>query len=177
MTFVLVKLWLLVTCSTFCHSMVKRLNQAGQDDVVAVKDDNSGGVQSTMDAVLSLDDGRWLHPAEDLRPQLINEVREDLFQFSNIHQPNPPPVLARVQQDVSPIPPSKVADPRPGPAKSSQDGMPNSNSYQHLHVVGPCAFFVFFFTLYICKALPQYLVAYVLHSPFQFNGKRSFDAV
>ncbi|XP_024922436.1 AMSH-like ubiquitin thioesterase 3 isoform X1 [Ziziphus jujuba] len=110
------------------------LNQAGQSDIAVVKDGNSGGIQSTMDSVLSLDDGRWLHTAEDSCPAFINEAREDIFQLSNIHQPSPPPVLARVQQDHAPIPPSKVADPRPGPAKPSQDGMPSSNAYQHLHV-------------------------------------------
>lgn len=104
------------------------LNQAGQED------SNSGGIQSTIDAVLSLDDGRWLHPTEDSSFPLINEAREGPFQLGNIHQPCPPPVLARVQQNHAPIPPSKVADPRPGPAKPSPDGMPDSNSYQHLHV-------------------------------------------
>lgn len=103
---------------------------------MAVKDGNSGAIQSTMDSVLSLDDGRWLYPAEDSCPSLINEPTEDLFQSSRIRQPSPPPVLAQVQPEVQPIPPSKVADPRPGPAKPSQDAMPSSNSYQHLHIVG-----------------------------------------
>ncbi|KAF3456307.1 hypothetical protein FNV43_RR00957 [Rhamnella rubrinervis] len=103
------------------------LNQA-----VVVKDGNSGGIQSTMDSVLSLDDGRWQHPAEDSSSSFSNEAQEDLFQL--IHQPSPPPVLARVQPELQPIPPSKVADPRPGPAKPSQDGMQTSNSYQHLHI-------------------------------------------
>lgn len=111
-------------------------NQAGQYDLVAVKDGNSGVIKSTMDSVLSLDDGRWLHPAEDSCSSFSNEAQEDLFQLSNIHQPSPPPVLARVQPELQPIPPSKVADPRPGPAKPSQDGMPSSNAYQHLHIVG-----------------------------------------
>lgn len=102
---------------------------------MAVEEDKSGGIQSTMDAVLSLDDGRWLPPAEDSCPPLINEERKDVFRLGHVHQPCPPPVLARIQQDHAPIPPSKVADPRPGPAKPSPDGMPNSNSYQHLHVV------------------------------------------
>ena len=107
-----------------------------------------------MDSVLSLDDGRWLHPAENSRPPSSNEAREDLFRLSNIHQPCPAPVLARIQNDPSPIPPSKVADPRPGPANSSQDGMPNSSSYQHLHIVGPLCCSSFFF-------LPSWLlVAY-----------------
>ncbi|KAL5541917.1 hypothetical protein UlMin_009627 [Ulmus minor] len=110
------------------------LNQAGQYDVVAVKDDKSEQIGSSMDAVLSLDDGRWSRLAEDSCPPWINERKEDLFQLSNIHQPSPPPVLARIQQDFAPIPPSKVADPRPGPAKPSLEGMPDSNSYQHLHI-------------------------------------------
>ncbi|EOY06662.1 Associated molecule with the SH3 domain of STAM 3 isoform 1 [Theobroma cacao] len=109
-------------------------NQAGQYGALAVKDGDPGGVGSAMESVLSLDDGRWLHPAEESCHPLISEAREDPFQFVGIRQPSPPPVLARVQQDFTPIPPSKVADPRPGPAKASQDGMPNSNSYQHLHV-------------------------------------------
>ncbi|KAK8573043.1 hypothetical protein V6N12_029081 [Hibiscus sabdariffa] len=53
----------------------------------------------------------------------------------SIKQPPPPLDLAQVQQDLAPIPPSKVADTRPGPAKPSQVGMPNATSYQHLHVV------------------------------------------
>ncbi|XWS14158.1 hypothetical protein CRYUN_Cryun36dG0099700 [Craigia yunnanensis] len=110
------------------------LNQAGQYGPLPVKDGDPGGVGSTMESVLSLDDGRWLHPAEESCPPLISEAREDPFQFVGIKQPSPPPVLAQVHQDFTPIPPSKVADPRPGPAKPFQDGMPNSNSYQHLHI-------------------------------------------
>lgn len=110
------------------------LNQAGQYDAMAVKDANSAAVESTMESVLSLDDGRWPRLAEDTCPTLINEAREDPFQFVGIRQPSPPPVLAKVQQESSLIPSSKVADPRPGPAKPSDDGLPSSNSYQHLHV-------------------------------------------
>jgi STAM-binding protein len=112
-------------------------NQAGQCDIVAAKDGDAGGVGSTMESVLSLDDGRWLHPAEESCSPLINEAREDPLQL--VKQPFVPPVLAQLQQDVCPIPPSKVADPRPGPAISSQDGMQSSDSYQHLHIVGFCA--------------------------------------
>ncbi|KAE8734245.1 AMSH-like ubiquitin thioesterase 3 [Hibiscus syriacus] len=110
-------------------------NQTGQYGYLAVKDADIGQVGSAMESVLSLDDGRWLNPAEgrSCHP-LITEAKEDPFQFVGIKQPSPPPVLAQVHQDFAAIPPSKVADPRPGPAKSSQDGMPNSSSYQHLHV-------------------------------------------
>ncbi|OMO58417.1 JAB1/Mov34/MPN/PAD-1 [Corchorus olitorius] len=110
------------------------LNQAGKYGPLAVKDGDSGGFSSAMESVLSLDDGRWSHPAQESCPPLITEAREDPFQFVGIRQPTPPPVLAQVQQDYTPIPPSKVADPRPGPAKPCEDGLPNSNSYQHLHV-------------------------------------------
>lgn len=129
------KLWLLVTFSASCCLWYDSLNQAGQYGVMEVKDGNSKGFESTMESVLSLDDGRWLHPAEESCPTLINEAMDDPFQFVGIKQPSPPPVLAQVQQDFTPIPPSKVADPRPGPAKPSEEGMPSSNSYQHLHVV------------------------------------------
>ncbi|KAK7833859.1 amsh-like ubiquitin thioesterase 3 [Quercus suber] len=108
------------------------LNQAGQYDLVAAKDGDPGGVRSAMESVLSLDDGRWLSPAEESCSPLINEAREDDFRL--VKQPSIPPVLAQLQQDFTPIPPSKIADPRPGPAISSQDGMPSSDSYQHLHV-------------------------------------------
>ncbi|XP_048494287.1 AMSH-like ubiquitin thioesterase 3 isoform X1 [Beta vulgaris subsp. vulgaris] len=33
-----------------------------------------------------------------------------------------------------PIPPSKVVDPRPGPAKPSEDGTQSPNSFQDLHI-------------------------------------------
>ncbi|XP_057958215.1 AMSH-like ubiquitin thioesterase 3 [Malania oleifera] len=110
------------------------LNQAGQYGLVAEKEDNSGGDRSTMESVLSLDDGRWLCPADESVPPVNNEVREGNFQLGTVRQPSPPPVLAQLQPDFLPISPSKVADPRPGPAKSSQDGVANSNPYQHLHI-------------------------------------------
>ncbi|WCJ23387.1 associated molecule with the SH3 domain of STAM 3 [Euphorbia peplus] len=110
------------------------IEPAGKHGNLAVKDnDNIGGVGSTMESVLSLDDGRWSNPAELASATLISEAREDPFQFVGIRQPSPPPVLARVQQGYSQIPPSQVADPRPGPA-NHQDGISSSNSYQHLHV-------------------------------------------
>ncbi|KAG4126733.1 hypothetical protein ERO13_D10G174300v2 [Gossypium hirsutum] len=110
------------------------LNQAEQYGPLAVKDGEPGGVGSAMDSVLSLDDGRWLHPAEESCTSLTSEANQDLFQFVGMKQPSPPPVIAQVQPEFTPIHPSKVADPRPGPAKSSQDGLPDSSSFQHLHV-------------------------------------------
>ncbi|CAI0626672.1 unnamed protein product [Linum tenue] len=106
------------------------LNQAGEYGSVPVKKNDSGAV---MDSVLSLDDGRWIHPAEEPGNTLVHEAKEDPFQFVGIRQPSPPPVLARVQHEYAQIAPSKVADPRPGPAPS-QDGMSGPNSYQDVHV-------------------------------------------
>lgn len=102
-------------------------NQAAQYD--------SGGDRSAMESVLSLDDGRWLRPAEESCSPSIDMTHEDIMQLSNIRQPSPPPVLAHVHKDVVGIPPSKVADPRPGPARSSPDGICDSKNYQHLHIV------------------------------------------
>ncbi|XP_074290849.1 AMSH-like ubiquitin thioesterase 3 isoform X1 [Silene latifolia] len=73
-----------------------------------------------MEAILSLDDGRW-----PLREEYMPEI---------IRQPVPPPVLAQVQPAVRPISPSRVADPRPGQAKSSEDGVRSPNSFQDLHI-------------------------------------------
>eukprot|EP00268_Persea_americana_P023114 TRINITY_DN2279_c0_g3_i1.p1 TRINITY_DN2279_c0_g3~~TRINITY_DN2279_c0_g3_i1.p1 ORF type:complete len:510 (-),score=88.72 TRINITY_DN2279_c0_g3_i1:243-1772(-) len=95
---------------------------------------DSGGDRSAMDSVLSLDDGRWLRPAEESCSPAVDMTHEDILQLSNIRQPLPPPVLARVEKEVVPIPPSKVADPRPGPARSSPDGICDSKTYQHLHI-------------------------------------------
>lgn len=99
-----------------------------------VKDGDTGGAISTMESVLSLDDGRWSRPEEEFCPPIVNEAGEDPFQFVSMKQPPPPPVLAQVQQDLAPISPSRVADPRPGPMPST-DGTTNS-TYQHLHIVG-----------------------------------------
>ncbi|MCL7046653.1 hypothetical protein MKW94_017377 [Papaver nudicaule] len=86
-----------------------------------------------MDLVLALDDGRWSSSAEESCSS--GDIREELLQVNNIRQPSPPPVLAELKQhDYHPIHPSQVADPRPGPAKSMQDDISNSSSYQHLHI-------------------------------------------
>lgn len=102
------------------------LSLAGQHDPMAVRDGDVRIDGSTMESVLSLDDGRWMHPAD--------EASNDNFLLGNIRQPSPPPVLAQVQPECLPISPSRVADPRPGPAKPFQDGTPSSSSYQHLHI-------------------------------------------
>ncbi|CAN1156887.1 AMSH-like ubiquitin thioesterase 3, partial [Linum perenne] len=86
-----------------------------------------------MDSVLSLDDGKWIHPTEEPGNTLVREAREDPFNFVGIRQPSAPPVLAQVQHEYAQIPPSKVADPRPGLAPS-QDGMSESNSFRPVHM-------------------------------------------
>ncbi|CAN1181631.1 AMSH-like ubiquitin thioesterase 3 [Linum perenne] len=109
------------------------LEQAGLYEGVATKNNESEGLGAVMDSVLSLDDGKWIHPTEEPGNTLVREGRDDPFQFVGIRQPSPPPVLAQVQHEYAHIPPSKVADPRPGPAPC-QDGMSDSNSFQDVHV-------------------------------------------
>lgn len=81
-----------------------------------------------MESVLSLDDGRWSTPLDEPHSLSANVVLEEPPQLS-IKELSPPPVLAQVQPEYKAIPPSKVADPRPGPAIS------DSGQYQDLHVV------------------------------------------
>lgn len=66
------------------------MEQAGNYGSLSVKDSDSGGVVSTMESVLSLDDGRWSHPAEESSPAIRNEATEDPFRFVGIRQPSPP---------------------------------------------------------------------------------------
>ncbi|KAK7348092.1 hypothetical protein VNO80_22641 [Phaseolus coccineus] len=121
--------------SDLTHAKDSSLNQAGLYDIVAIKDGDQGPVTSTMDSVLSLDDGRWLHPSVESGSFVVTESREDpSLQSLNIRQPLPPPVLAQVHPECAHIPPSKVADPRPGPAKSSHDSGLGPTTYQHLHI-------------------------------------------
>lgn len=117
----------------FCHYFYS-LNPVGERPLVS-NDASLKVDKSAMESVLSLNDGRWSHPTEDSNFQFLDDVRSDNIPLSNLRQPSPPPVLAQLQQEFHPISPSKVADPRPGPAKSIQDGLSSSNSYQHLHVV------------------------------------------
>lgn len=86
-----------------------------------------------MDSVLSLDDGRWL--SEESRLPLVNGMENKDIEFGNIVQLSPPPVMAQMQKEMLPIPPHLVADPRPGPPRDSQQGLPSTNTYQDLHIV------------------------------------------
>ncbi|CAJ1940896.1 unnamed protein product [Sphenostylis stenocarpa] len=120
--------------SDLTHAKDSSLHQTGLYDIVAIKDDDQEPVVSTMESVLSLDDGRWLRPSIESSSSVETETREDPLQFLNIRQPMPPPVLAQVHPECAHIPPSKVADPRPGPAKSSHDSGLDTTTYQHLHI-------------------------------------------
>ncbi|CAK8563755.1 unnamed protein product [Lathyrus sativus] len=103
-------------------------------DLDGIKDSDQGPLTSSMDSILSLDDGRWSHPTVESCSPVVTEPWEDSLQLLNIKQPMPPPVLAQVHPERASIPPSKVADPRPGPAKSSHDSGHGPTTYQHLHI-------------------------------------------
>lgn len=102
---------------------------------MSITNGDQEAVTSIMDSILSLDDGRWLNPAVESCSPVVTESREERLQLLNIKQPLPPPVLAQVYPESAPIPPSKVADPRPGPAKSAIDSGLGPTTYQHLHIV------------------------------------------
>ncbi|CAN1345553.1 AMSH-like ubiquitin thioesterase 3 [Linum perenne] len=128
-----IKVTFMPCCCSFHYTIFCFLEQAGLYKGVTTKNNESEGLGAVMDSVLSLDDGKWIHPTEEPGNTLVREAREDPFQFVGIRQPSPPPVLAQVQHEYAQILPSKVADPRPGPAPC-QDGMSDSNSFQDVHV-------------------------------------------
>ncbi|KAK1316481.1 AMSH-like ubiquitin thioesterase 3 [Acorus calamus] len=121
------------THSDLAQTEISGLNLDGQNGFATVKDDNSNVGASEMESVLSLDDGRWLRPLEESCSLSAEAARDESFQSSLIRQPAPPPVLAQVQE-LPPISPSKVADPRPGPARPLDHALPDSKSYQNLHI-------------------------------------------
>ncbi|KAL4576374.1 hypothetical protein LXL04_012467 [Taraxacum kok-saghyz] len=86
---------------------------------------------STMESVLSLNDGSWIRPSQQPRVQFDSD---DFFSGNIIRQPSPPPVLACVQPQHNAISPTRVADPRPGAAKSYGTDAPTSNGHQHLYI-------------------------------------------
>lgn len=77
----------------------------------------------TMDSVLSLGDGGWIHPDEESDFLVNNELEYSDIQLTSIRQPSPPPVLA------------KISDPRYGTSELAQDGLCFTNSYHDLHIV------------------------------------------
>lgn len=108
------------------------LVQDGQHGLTALQDGNTRG-RSDMESVLSLDDGRWPATLQE-SCSVATDARQDGSLPLITRQPSPPPVLAQMQQELHMIPPSRVADPRPGPARLSSDGMSTSKPYQDLHI-------------------------------------------
>jgi len=106
-----------------CSLVPSILNQDSLHGPNTVSQDRNDDMLS----VLSLDDGRWSLPVEE--PTSVSPGLEAEFSQLNIRQPSPPPVLAQVHSQHGTIPPSRVADPRPGHATS------DTGRYQNLHVV------------------------------------------
>ncbi|CAA0836975.1 AMSH-like ubiquitin thioesterase 3 [Striga hermonthica] len=77
-----------------------------------------------------------LDELETLKPKVSRQMFDPMTPPSSSLklQPSPPSIMARVQPEALPVSPSKVADPRPGPHKLSEDGLPGSNSYRDLHI-------------------------------------------
>lgn len=111
------------------------MNQVGQHDPVAIEDCDSTVEKSTMESVLSLDDGRCLLPAEESGIPLKHGGKNNDFLLGNARQPMPPPIHAQVHSELLPICPSRVSDRRPGSLDLSKDGLSSSSSYQDLHIV------------------------------------------
>ncbi|KAK4433882.1 AMSH-like ubiquitin thioesterase 3 [Sesamum alatum] len=110
------------------------VNQVEKCSLVAIEDCDLEVENSTMDSVLSLDDGRWLHPAEESGLPPKNELENNDIHWGNIRQPMPPPVLVQVHPELLSICPSRVSHPMPGSSKFSKDGLSSSICYQDLHI-------------------------------------------
>lgn len=115
--------------------MSSRLIQNVQSSSTVINEGDSRKNNYDLESVLSLDDGRWSIAVEESDSIIKTAAQED-FAHLNIRQPSPPPVLAEVQPQSFAISPSRVADPRPGPANPSQEG---TKAFQHLHVVSTLA--------------------------------------
>ncbi|XP_020573473.1 AMSH-like ubiquitin thioesterase 3 isoform X2 [Phalaenopsis equestris] len=112
------------------QSEIPGLNQESHDPAI-LPESYLKGRNSAMDAVLSLDDGGWPISGEGFDSLAAHTIKEESLQL-NIRQPSIPPVFAQVQSEPYSLSPSKVADPRPGLPKLSQEG--DSTTYQKLHV-------------------------------------------
>jgi STAM-binding protein len=130
MTYELLSDEMTLSFACFCSLMPTTLNQDGLRGPSTA----SQGKSDDMLSVLSLDDGRWSLPLE---PASVSPGLEAEFSHLNIRQPSPPPVLAQVHPEHGQIPPSRVADPRPGLATSA------TGRYQNLHVVSSKCSFLF----------------------------------
>lgn len=110
---------------------VPGLNQEEPHDPAIFTESYSKVKNSEMESVLSLDDGRWSVSGEGSSSLATSTTEEEILRL-NIRQPSIPPVLAQIQPQPRSISPSKVADPRPGLQKHSNEG--DSKTYQKLHV-------------------------------------------
>lgn len=97
------------------------LNQDSLHGPIIVSQDKNDDMLS----VLTLDDGRW----SQAEPASVFPGLEAELSQLNMRQPSPFPVSAPVHSEHVPIPPSRVADPRPGLAIS------DTGCYHNLHVV------------------------------------------
>ncbi|KAL4179076.1 hypothetical protein AMTRI_Chr13g85490 [Amborella trichopoda] len=108
-------------------------SQTGQDGVMIRDGTGSTLHSSTIESVLSLDDGRGFLHSEEPCPISMANTLEVPVKFDIIRQPSPPPVLADVQDLIPPAPP-QVIDSRIGLAKPSQEELVQSESPLQLHV-------------------------------------------
>ncbi|ONK78723.1 uncharacterized protein A4U43_C02F21760 [Asparagus officinalis] len=114
------------------HVEIPGVKKDGDYGTLATEEGDARGTTSDLESVLSLDDGSMVHCLLKESWLLCGaNLTQDNFSQLNIRQPSSPPVLAQVQPQLHP---SKVADPRPGPAKVPMDGMLDSKEYQKLHI-------------------------------------------
>ncbi|XP_068636960.1 AMSH-like ubiquitin thioesterase 1 [Aristolochia californica] len=89
--------------------------------------------KSTLEAVFSLDDGRWTSPSEEPCSLTSSNTIEGSPQTDIIRQPSPPPVLTDVQ-DLIPPNSSQPLDLNPEPVKLLEDELVQSESPLQLHI-------------------------------------------
>ncbi|KAL6007516.1 hypothetical protein ACLOJK_033014 [Asimina triloba] len=88
--------------------------------------------KSTLESVLSLDDGRWSLQAEQPSPMTTLNTLESSH-MDVVRQPTPPPVLAEIQ-DLVPVTSLQDTDSRTGPENSFQDALIHSEKPLELHI-------------------------------------------
>ncbi|XP_058087253.1 AMSH-like ubiquitin thioesterase 1 [Magnolia sinica] len=113
---------------------IPSLVQPAEDGAEVLKaGEKSEPERSTIESVLSLDDGRWSVHAEQPSSMATSNIVESPIQMDIIRQPAPPPVLADIQNLV-PVTSSEAFDSINGPAKSFQDELIHSESPLQLHI-------------------------------------------
>lgn len=108
---------------------IPSLHQPLEDGVMVKDDGKSECEKSTLESVLSLDDGRWsVHSEEPCSTVTSESVATEI-----IRQPSPPPVRADVQ-DLIPIASTQVSNITSGTEISLQDELVCSESTLQLHI-------------------------------------------